>query len=163
MARSRRGLSFSLRYGSLKVVDQRISGYGSRIKPNGKKTSTTPPAPLRNGSAQMSEWARAGSVADDFPSPNELTLVCDSVRKLRLSLVPQRRTQKKTISSQAMMTTVVNVRMTSVISVSSLSNQCVDLISASRTLDGTRLLLSASCFGACLRYWGIFQRSSGGP
>ena len=38
MARSRRGLSFSLRYGSLKVVDQRISGYGSRIKLNGKKT-----------------------------------------------------------------------------------------------------------------------------
>ena len=47
------------------------------------------------------------------------------------------------------------------ISVSSLSNQCVDLIIASRTLDG--FLLSASCFGACLRYWGIFQRSYGGP
>ena len=38
MARSRCCLSFSLRYGSLKEVDERISGYGSRIKLNGKKT-----------------------------------------------------------------------------------------------------------------------------
>ena len=38
MARSRCGLSFSLRYGGLKIVDQHISGYGSCIKLNGKKT-----------------------------------------------------------------------------------------------------------------------------